>query len=199
MSFDGADRLQVFGYDVAMNSEQAGAPKVPGIYYVPDFLPEEASVFAWALANVAWDERIKARKTASYGLPYNYAGLDYVEQPFPPELDRVRARASQLVGIEANNCLLNLYPDGHSRMGFHADRTEGLRGGVAIVSLGCTRSLRFRRTANLEDRFNYELAPGSLLYLPQSVHLEWQHALPRNSRRLARISLTFREIDTSGS
>lgn len=168
--------------------------RIPGILYIEGFLPNEAEVFDWALANVAWDERIRARKTASYGRPYNYAGLDYAEIPFPPILERVRAAASKRVGIEANNCLLNYYPDGHSRMGWHADRTEGLVGGVAIVSLGCTRSLRFRRTANLEDRLNYELAPGSLLYLPQSVHQEWQHALPRNMRRLPRISLTFRQL-----
>ncbi len=178
------------------NIADPAAPRIPGIVYVEGFLPDERQVFDWAVENVPWDERIRARKTASYGLPYNYAGLDYVPQPFPEPLERVRVMASRYLGIEANNCLLNYYPDGHSRMGFHADSTVNLIGGVAILSLGCTRSLRFRRTANLEDRFNYELAPGSLLYLPQSVHLEWQHALPRNSRRLPRISLTFRAIAT---
>jgi alkylated DNA repair dioxygenase AlkB len=170
---------------------------IPEILYIDGFLPDHASVFAWALHEVAWDNRIKARKTASYGVPYNYAGLDYEPRAFPAVLDRVRSQASRRVGIEANNCLLNLYPDGRSRMGFHADSVAGLVGGVAVVSLGATRTLRFRRvTAELEGRFNYELAAGSLLYMPQTVHLAWQHAIPRNTRPDPRISLTFREIAT---
>lgn len=167
---------------------------IPGIVYVEGFLLEHASLFAWAVANVDWDERIRARKTASYGIPYNYKGLDYAPRAFPRELDRVRVRAGRQIGLDANNCLLNYYPDGRSRMGFHADSVVGLIGGVAIVSLGAQRALRFRRTAQLDDRLDYVLAPGSLLYLPPSVHLEWQHALPRNSRPDPRISLTFRCI-----
>ena len=167
---------------------------IPGILYVEGFLADDAPLFRWARDHVDWDERIRARKTASYGVPYNYAGLDYAERPFPPELEAVRARASEQIGISVNNCLLNYYPDGRSRMGWHADDTSGLEGGVGIVSLGAVRTLRFRRTADLEDRLNYVLAPGSLLYLPKSVHLEWQHAVPRNSRPEARISLTFRQV-----
>jgi alkylated DNA repair dioxygenase AlkB len=167
---------------------------IPGILYLEGFLADEAPMFRWTRDHVDWDERIRARKTASYGVPYNYAGLDYEPRPFPPELDVVRGRASEQIGIEANNCLLNYYPDGRSRMGYHADDTSGLVGGVAIVSLGARRTLRFRRTARLEERLDYVLAPGSLLYLPKSVHLEWQHALPRTSRPDARISLTFRQV-----
>lgn len=168
--------------------------RIPGIVYVDAFLPEQERVLRWAVANVDWDERIRARKTASYGIPYNYKGLDYAPRAFPPELDRIRVRAGRQLGLDANNCLLNYYPDGRSRMGFHADSTDGLIGGVAIVSLGAQRALRFRRTAQLDDRLDYVLAPGSLLYLPRSVHLEWQHALPRTSNPNPRISLTFRCI-----
>jgi len=169
---------------------------IPGVVYVPRFLNNHERVFEWALTQVDWDERIRARKTASYGLPYNYAGLDYLEKPFPPVLDEVRTRASEFLGHEANNCLLNYYPDGHSRMGWHADRTVGLRGGVAIVSLGLTRKLKFRRIAQLDYRRDVELEAGSLLYLPPEVHLEWHHALPRCSKPLPRVSLTFRSLET---
>lgn len=170
---------------------------IPGILYVDSFLTDAAPLFRWARDHVDWDERIRARKTASYGVPYNYAGLDYAPRPFPPELDVVRAQASERIGITANNCLLNYYPDGSSRMGYHADDVSGLVGGVAIVSLGAQRTLRFRRTAQLDERLDYVLAPGSLLYLPPAVHLEWQHALPRTSRPDPRISLTFREVAVS--
>jgi alkylated DNA repair dioxygenase AlkB len=167
---------------------------IPGIVYVEGFLTGAPRLFRWAVEHVPWDDRIKARKTASYGVPYNYAGLEYAHAPFPLELDAVRIRAIEHTGVEANNCLLNYYPDGSSRMGWHADSTAGLIGGVAIVSLGAQRALRFRRIAQPDERTNYVLAPGSLLYLPQSVHLEWHHALPRTSRPDPRISLTFRAI-----
>jgi len=169
---------------------------IEGIVYVADFLAEHAAVFAWALAHVAWDERIQARKTASYGVPYDYAGLTYAELPFPPELERVRARVSARIGRDVNNCLLNYYPDGRSRMGFHSDSEAGIvpGTGVAIVSLGVERPLRFRRIARPEERLDYRLAPGSLLFMAPDVQTRWQHALPRSSRREPRISLTFRTI-----
>lgn len=169
---------------------------IDGIVYVPNFLDDHVTVFEWARANVAWDDRIKARKTASYGVPYDYAGLTYAELPFPPELERVRALVSAFLGREVNNCLLNYYPDGRARMGFHSDSEEGIvpGTGVSIVSLGVTRPLRFRMIADLDRRLDYVLAPGSLLFMPADVQTEWQHSLPRSTRREPRISLTFRSI-----
>ena len=167
-----------------------------GILYVERFLCDQEAVFTWAIANVAWDDRIRARKTASFGVPYNYAGLTYEPNPFPPELDRVRVMVGEHVRMEANNCLLNYYPDGDARMGFHSDSAMGLIGdsGVAIVSLGAQRGLRFRRIAHLDERVTLDLAPGSLLYMRPEVQREWQHALPRTKRPAPRISLTFRAV-----
>ena len=173
---------------------------IAGVLYVGDFLPEHAEVLAWALGNVTWDERIQARKTASYGVPYDYAGLTYREEPFPPELESVRVRVAARIREDVNNCLLNYYPDGRSRMGFHSDSETGIvpGTGVAIVSLGVQRPLRFRRSARPEERLDYVLAPGSLLFMAPPVQREWQHALPRSSRREGRISLTFRSIARRG-
>ena len=171
-------------------------PEIAGILYLEGFLPYERRAFDWALQNVRWDDRIRARKTASFGVPYDYAGLTYDPQPFPAELERVRALVEEAVGWTPNNCLLNYYPDGRSRMGFHSDSAMGLApgSGVAIVSLGARRALRFRRIARLDERLDYVLAPGSLLHMPQHVQTEWQHALPRTSRPDPRISLTFRAV-----
>ena len=54
---------------------------IDGVVYVADFLTGHEAVLAWALRAVKWDERIQARKTASYGLPYDYAGLSYEARP----------------------------------------------------------------------------------------------------------------------
>lgn len=175
---------------------RAGADAIPGVRYDPSFLPDPGPVFEWAVHAVQWDDRIRARKTASFGVPYNYAGLTYAELAFPPVLDRVRASVSARLGFDYNNCLLNYYPDGDSRMGFHSDSAEGIvaGAGVAIVSLGGQRALRFRRADNTSERLDYVLAPGSLLFMGPEVQERWQHALPRTSLRAPRISLTFRAV-----
>lgn len=169
---------------------------IAGVLYEDDFLPGADRVFDWALTHVPWDQRIRARKTASYGEPYNYAGLTYPRLDFPPELEQVRARVSERLATPYNNCLLNYYPDGGSRMGFHSDSAEGIveGAGVVIVSLGAARALRFRRTAQKDDRVDYLLAPGSLLFMAPEVQRLWEHALPRTSRDAPRVSLTFRAV-----
>lgn len=173
---------------------------ISGVSYVPGFLSAHEAVLAWALREVPWDERIKARKTASFGVPYDYAGLSYAEAPFPPELEAVRAAVSRHLGVVVNNCLLNYYPDGDARMGWHADSAMALAegSGVTIVSLGTPRPLRFRKTARPEERLNILLEPGSLLHMEDRVQLEWQHALPRSNRRGPRVSLTFRAVVRPG-
>lgn len=172
------------------------APELVGVRYVPNFWPDHAALMAWAVASVPWDDRIKARKTAGYGVPYDYAGLTYAPSDFPAPLEAVRRGVAAEVGWEPNNCLLNYYPDGRSRMGFHSDSAMGLAGdgGVVIVSLGVARRLRFRRISNLDDRVNVWLEPGSLLSMGRPVQDAWQHALPRASTYEPRISLTFRAV-----
>lgn len=169
---------------------------ISGARLIDGFVPNHAALLAWAIANVPWDDRIQARKTASYGVPYHYAGLTYAEVPFPPQLDRVRAAVSAHIGVDFNNCLLNFYPDGRARMGFHSDSAMGLveGTGVAIVSLGATRPLRFRRIERREERQDLVLTAGSLLFMDLSVQNTWEHAIPRRSYAEPRISLTFRAV-----
>ncbi|MBT9555201.1 MAG: alpha-ketoglutarate-dependent dioxygenase AlkB [Myxococcales bacterium] len=170
---------------------------IDGVTVVPNFLSNHQGLYDWCVVNVPWDDRIQARKTASCGVPYNYAGLDYPRSPFPPLIEAVRSRIAAVIGFDANNCLMNWYPDGRSRMGFHADSAAGLapNSGVAIVSLGAPRTLRFRRTATPDERLDYPLVPGELLFMEKRVQDEWQHAVPRNSKPEGRISLTFRVVE----
>lgn len=81
-------------------------------------------------------------------------------------------------------------------MGFHSDSAMGLLpdSGVAIVSLGATRPLRFRRIERRDERLDYVLTAGSLLYMEVAVQRLWEHAIPRRSRCEPRISLTFRAV-----
>lgn len=137
-----------------------------------------------------------ARKTASYGKAYNYSQMAYPFQEFLPVLSDINKRLSLIIGFTPNNCLINYYPDGKSKMGYHADQTDILQEGtgIAIVSIGETRTLKFRNKMNPETYLEYKLLPGSLIYMTQEIQDVWEHAIPKSDSENGRISLTFRNI-----
>ncbi|MEL7487736.1 MAG: alpha-ketoglutarate-dependent dioxygenase AlkB [Pseudomonadota bacterium] len=140
---------------------------------------------------------MNARKTASYGVAYDYSQITYDVAPFPSVLEKLRRLVRDAVGFTPNNCLLNYYPDGQSSMGFHSDtatgRTQGT--GVAIVSLGSAREMRFRHKQDKDRTSSRMLTPGSLIYLDDETQKEWLHAIPKARESGPRISLSFRSIE----
>ncbi len=134
------------------------------------------------------------RKTASFGVPYNYAQLRYPAVPMHAALLPVVAKLSAALGIEFNNCLLNFYESGENTMGYHADDTTGLQAntGVAIVSLGSARNITYRSKLNPTIRHAFNLAPGSLLYMDSALQETWVHAIRKQRDVGPRISLTWR-------
>ena len=139
---------------------------------------------------------MKARKTASFGLSYDYSGITYPETDMLPELIPLCEKIESELGFYPNNCLMNFYPDGKASLGFHSDSSEELKEGtgVAIISLGAERDIHYK---NIEDRslvIPYKLKSGALLYMGKDVQDKWLHAIPVDEQAGARISLTFREI-----
>lgn len=168
-----------------------------GILYIDNFIADPTELFKFLTTNVNWDERMAARKTASYGVAYNYSQMSYPFQDFFPELAVIVKNLTDSIGFEPNNCLINYYLDGKAKMGYHSDQTDILypNTGVAIVSVGETRTLRFRNILNKEEFINYQLTPGSLIYMSQEIQDSWQHAIPASDTDKGRISLTFRNIN----
>lgn len=84
-------------------------------------------------------------------------------------------------------------------MGFHSDDTTHLiRGtGVAIVSLGSTRAITYRHQNDKSIMIDYDLRPGSLLYMDDNVQMHWLHAIRRDRGAGPRISLTWRAVKDS--
>src|ERR1700760_4466630 len=95
-----------------------------------DFLPNSLALYEHLAASITWDTRIRARKSMSFGLPYNYSGIEWPAAPFPDAVVPVRERVAAEAGFEPNNCLANFYPDGKSSMGFHSDSTDELEPGT---------------------------------------------------------------------
>ena len=166
------------------------------IRLLTDFLPDSHALYEHLAASVTWDSRIRARKAASFGLPYDYSGIEWPAAPFPAAIQPLLARIAAEVGFEPNNCLANFYPDGNSTMGFHSDSTAELESGtgIAVVSLGAERTITFRRIDKAVSE-SHQLPAGSLLWMCPEMQADWTHAIPANpSATGGRISLTFRRM-----
>ncbi|NDD29549.1 MAG: alpha-ketoglutarate-dependent dioxygenase AlkB [Proteobacteria bacterium] len=168
----------------------------PDYTLIERFVDGPEALFDALVGGIDWDRRIAARLTASFGRPYDYAGLTYAACPMPVWLQRLCEGIELRLGFRPDNCLVNYYLDGASKMGYHADDITELADdtGVAIVSLGGVRPLKFRRIGDIEMRHELCQPAGSLLYLPQDVHRAWVHAIPRQKSAAPRISLTFRKL-----
>jgi len=167
-----------------------------GITYIENFIDNPSQLFNLLTSTVKWDERMTARKTASFGKAYNYSQIEYPYQAFLPELEVINKKLKTVIGFEPNNCLINYYLDGKAKMGYHSDQTDILvtGTGIAIVSIGETRTLKFRSFENPDLFINYELTSGSLVYMTQEIQTLWQHSIPKSDTENGRISLTFRQI-----
>lgn len=168
--------------------------------YEPCFLPQPEVLFQFLTAETTWDTSLFSRKTACFGVPYNYSGMTYPDVPVPSCFLPIIDRLEELFGYRSNNCLVNYYETGAAKMGFHADSNRDLKPGtgVAIVSLGASRTLVFRAKRNKTEQHSLRLVGGSLLYLFPDVQDLWLHALPPEPESGPRISLTFRQLAAGG-
>ncbi|MBN9118409.1 MAG: alpha-ketoglutarate-dependent dioxygenase AlkB [Planctomycetes bacterium] len=167
------------------------------IRLLTEFLPDGHGLYEHLAATVTWDTRIRARKSASFGRPYNYSGIEWPAAPFPDTIAPLLTRVAARVGSEPNNCLANFYPDGRSTMGFHFDSTESLEPGtgITVVSLGAERIITFRRADDKSVSENYRLPSGSLLWMSPEMQTDWRHAILADASATGgRISLTFRRV-----
>jgi alkylated DNA repair dioxygenase AlkB len=109
-------------------------------------------------------------------------------------LDIIKSNIAKVIGFEPNNCLINYYLDGKSKMGFHSDQVDMLcdSTGIVIISLGDTRVFRFRNIKDKDVYKEYVLNPGSLFFMSSEIQSEWQHSVLKGENE--RISLTFRKV-----
>jgi alkylated DNA repair dioxygenase AlkB len=166
----------------------------PQILIENDFYSDHEALFKSLIESVAWDDRMAARRTASFGRPYNYSQINYPETPIPFDLLPLLARLNSRLHVQFNNCLLNYYETGDNTMGFHSDDTAGLvpGTGVAIISLGSIRDITYRSKNAPAVKKSYPLNPGTLLYMDDRVQEHWLHAIKRQKDAGPRISLTWR-------
>lgn len=174
-----------------------GEEKVkPDLKIVENFLAQSHRLFHVLKDDVDWDTRMKARKTASFGVSYDYSGIEYPQTDMHEELVPVCELLEKELGFRPNNCLLNFYEDGNSSLGYHSDSSEELKEGtgVAIISLGAERTINYKNKVDREVIVLYKLKSGTLLFMDKKVQEEWLHSIPKEEGVGSRISLTFRNI-----
>lgn len=166
-------------------------------FFWPQFLPNADTLFDLLASSVEWDDRIRARRVASFGVPYNYSGTMWPEKVMPEMLQPMIDMVMNIVGYQPNNCLANYYPTGDSTMGYHSDSVDDLEEGtgISIISLGATRTISFRRETDRSEVHNLALQSGSMLHMTSAMQATWRHAiLKAEDVTSGRISLTFRRI-----
>jgi alkylated DNA repair dioxygenase AlkB len=171
------------------------------LLFLPNFLSRSQVLFERLVLEVAWDDRIRARRVASFGVPYNYSGTVWPQTELPPMLMPVADAVAAAIGYSPNNCLANYYPDGNSVMGYHSDSVTDLPTGtgISIVSLGAPRVISFRRELDRTVIHELILGSGSLLHMTTTLQAVWRHAILRSTETVGgRISLTFRRLKKAG-
>ncbi len=78
----------------------------PSYLYIPDFFVNPSRLFSDLKTQTQWDHRMRARKTASYGVTYNYSQMAYPDSPIPDLLMPLLQRVATRLGFEPNNILL---------------------------------------------------------------------------------------------
>ena len=165
---------------------------------INDILPIDNHLFTEIKESTIWDSSIFSRKTCSYGKPYNYSNLNYDFVEFPMYIYDMARIVENKLGFSPNNCLINYYNDGNSKMGFHSDQINLLSrdSGIAIFSLGSARILRFKNKADFSVIYDILLKPNSLFYMSKKIQKGWLHSLLNDKEDLmsSRISITFRKL-----
>jgi len=151
---------------------------------------------------VLWGkEYLQPRLSAWYGdadADYSYSGMTLRPLPWTAALQRIKRDVESATGCSFNSVLLNLYRDERDSVGWHSDDEAafGKRPAIASLSLGETRSFRFRHRRRKEQKkIALQLIDGSLLLMAGTTQRYWQHTIEKERGPLGpRINLTFRTI-----
>lgn len=179
------------------------------VSFVVNFLAHADDLFPLLLNTIEWQERIiriygqdipLPRRTAWYGDPeseYVYSGIKNKPLPWTDALSEVRAVVQEHCGVTFNSVLINRYRSGKDSVAWHADDEPelGFQPVIASVSLGATRTFRFKHKRQADLKASVALTHGSLLVMRGQTQANWLHSIPKTTKPVGeRINLTFRVV-----
>ncbi|MFM7635943.1 MAG: alpha-ketoglutarate-dependent dioxygenase AlkB family protein [Cyanobacteriota bacterium] len=172
----------------------------------PALLPRLRSEVPWRQETIqVWGKRHPVPRLTCWmgdgGAVYRYSGLLLQPEPWTPLVSDLRQRVEAAAGGRFDAVLLNLYRDGHDRMGWHADDEPELdpEAPIASLSLGASRRFQLRSLRRGEngrrETVGLDLGDGDLLLMDPPTQRHWQHQLPaRRGVQAPRLNLTFRRL-----
>jgi alkylated DNA repair dioxygenase AlkB len=183
----------------------------PDHEYVASWIESErADALVHSLvADTPWEQRDitmfgrrlkEPRLTAWYGDPgarYTYSRIVHEPLAWTPTLTELRRQLETTTTASFNSVLLNLYRDGRDSNGWHSDDEPelGPEPVIASLSLGVTRTMRFRRRDGTAH-FELALHHGDLLVMRGDAQSAWRHTIAKSARvHEPRVNLTFRQIN----
>jgi alkylated DNA repair dioxygenase AlkB len=168
------------------------------IILINNVLIDYEGILSILKSDIVWDKSINSRRTASFGVPYNYSNINYNKNDIPLFFKELVKIVNDISGFTPNNCLVNFYYDNNSKMGYHSDQIDILykNTGVVIFSLGSTRVLRFKNKIDKNLIYDIPLLNNSYFYMSQKIQKEWLHSILADSSNILneRFSITFRKI-----
>lgn len=177
------------------------------LYSSPNLGISTQDLFKELYENTPWEQRSiviygkevqQPRLIAWYSdHSYTYSGLRLEPRPLTPRLFQLKELMTDLCGSSFNGVLLNLYPDGQSSIGMHADDEPefGPNPTIASLSLGAARRFDLKTKQEPILSTNILLTDGSVLVMAGSTQKFWKHGIAKTSTPIGpRINLTFRNI-----
>ncbi len=139
------------------------------------------------------------RQIAWYGdkpFELTYSNTKKTGNFWSEELLELKVKIENKTNVTFNSCLLNLYPTGEDRLGWHSDSEKGT---IASLSLGATRKFVFKHKKT-KEKVEFNLASGDLLVMRGETQANWLHTVPSTKKVITpRINLTFRNINLKNS
>lgn len=178
---------------------EAPAAAIDGFVYQPDFLSrnEEAALIEIVqrlpLQEMLYKGYTARRRGLSFGGNYDFdAGEMISPHTLAPELEPVRARVGQWLGVPASDlvhALVSEYRPG-TPLGWHRD--QPVHEAIAGVSLASVAELQFRpyQEPDSKEILTWAVEPRSIYVMRNAARWDWQHrVLPTDALRY---SITFR-------
>jgi alkylated DNA repair dioxygenase AlkB len=134
------------------------------------------------------------RRSAQYGMEYNYNVEAKKSQTWTPLMLRIKERMERIAG-PLDGGLVQVYPSGDAGIGWHHDKGDPEI--IASVSLGAQREFTFGQVSGKScvEKFRMRLSHGSLLLVPADVNRAYKHSVPIAKRiKEPRVNVTLRRF-----
>ena len=128
---------------------------------------------------------------------YTYAGFTRGSIKWTPELLKLKGILESVLNETFNYALVNKYDDESDYIGWHADDEKDIKVGstIASISLGQKRKFSIKDIETGNEKYNIELANGSLVSMEGDMQRNYKHCVPKSRKKMSvRYNITFRNI-----